>query len=192
LDPREVLCNVMRVLHDRGLVNVLGGNASIRGSGEYIWITPSKEPKHMLRPDDIVLMFFDGSWIGKSRPSIESKMHLSIYRSYDWVRAVVHAHNPITTLVYDLGIDIDLSTYVESKVSIPCVEVVGRYPPGSEELANAVRDAISKCPVVILQGHGVVSVSNDIFKALNAIEALEDISKIFLLRKLISSNSFKI
>lgn len=181
-----MLCSVMKVLHDRGLLNVLGGNASIRGGGDYIWITPAEKPKHILRPDDIVLMYLDGSWVGRSRPSIESKMHLSIYRSYDWVRAVVHAHSPITTLVYDLGVGIDLGVYVESKVSIPCVEVVGRYSPGSEELANAVRDAVGKCPVVVLQGHGVVSVSNDIFKALNAIEALEDICKMFLLRKLAS------
>jgi hypothetical protein len=32
----------MRVLHDRGLLNVLGGNASVRGSGDYIWITPAE------------------------------------------------------------------------------------------------------------------------------------------------------
>lgn len=184
MDPRELLCDVMRTLHDRGLLNVKGGNASIRGGEDFIWITPSKQPKHRLAPDDIILMYLDGSWRGAQPPSIEYKMHLRIYREYPWVNAIVHAHNPMTVLAYDLGINIELGRYVESAVSIPCVEVVGRYPPGSDELANAVKEAVSRCPTVVLLGHGVVAVAKDIYTALNAVEAVEDIAKISIMRAL--------
>jgi len=187
LDTREVLCDVMRVLHDRGLLNVKGGNASIRGNGDYIWITPSKEPKHRLTPDDIVLIFLDGRWVGRTKPSIEYKMHLNLYKNYEWVKAVIHAHSPLTTLLFDLTENIDLSAYVESAVSIPCIEVVGRYPPGSDELANAVNEAVDECPVVVLQGHGVVSAAKDIYTALNAVEALEDVAEMYLMRKSLST-----
>ncbi|MCS7108722.1 MAG: class II aldolase/adducin family protein [Sulfolobales archaeon] len=182
MDPRELLCDVMKTLHDRGLLNVKGGNASIRGKGNYMWITPSKEPKHRLCPDDIILMYFDGRYFGHSPPSIESKMHLYIYKTYSWVNAVVHAHSPLTTLVFDLGLDVNVSDFVESMVSMPCVGVVDRLPPGSDELARSVRDAVGKCPVVALRGHGVVSVSKDIYSALNAVEALEDLSKAILFK----------
>ncbi len=182
VDPRELLCDVMNTLHERGLLNVRGGNASIRGKGNYIWITPSKQPKHKLKPDDIVLMYFDGRYVGTSAPSIESKMHLYIYKTYEWVNAVVHAHSPLTTLVYDLDLDVDVGECVESMVSIPCIEVVGRYPPGSEDLARCVKDAVGRCSVVVLKGHGVVAAGRDIYIALNAIEALEDLSMAVLLK----------
>lgn len=184
MDLREVLCEVMKTLHDRGLLNVKGGNASIRGKGNYIWITPSKQPKHLLRPDDIVLLFFDGSYIGRSTPSIEYRMHLYIYSKHSWVSAVVHAHSPMTTLAYDLGLNIDVGEFVETRVSIPCIEVVEELPPGSEELARKTAEAVSKCPVVVLKGHGVVAASNDVYSALNAIEALEDLCKIVILRSI--------
>ncbi len=182
-----MLCDVMKTLHDRGLLNVKGGNASIRGRGDYIWITPSKQPKHRLTPDDIVLMYFDGRYVGNSPPSIESKMHLHIYKTYGWVNAVVHAHSPLTTLVYELGLNVNVSDFVESMVSIPCIDSVGRCPPGSEELALSVREAVGKCPVVVLKGHGVVAVGRDIYSALNAIEALEDLSRAVLVKNTYSS-----
>ncbi|MEM0453173.1 MAG: class II aldolase/adducin family protein [Sulfolobales archaeon] len=182
MDPRELLCDVMKTLHERGLLNVKGGNASIRGKGNYIWITPSKQPKHRLSPEDIILMYFDSKYVGTSPPSIESKMHLYIYKTYNWVNAVVHAHNPLTTLVFDLGLDVNINDFVESKVSMPCIEVVDRLPPGSEDLARSVRDAVGRCPVVILRGHGVVAVGKDIYSALNAIEALEDLCRAVLIK----------
>ncbi|MEM1881524.1 MAG: class II aldolase/adducin family protein [Sulfolobales archaeon] len=184
MDPRELLCDVMKTLHDRGLLNVKGGNASIRGKGNYIWITPSKQPKHRLVPDDIILMYFDGSYVGRSAPSIESKMHLYIYKKYEWVNAVVHAHSPLTTLVYELCLEVNVKDFVESMVSMPCIEVVDRYPPGSEDLARYAGDAVGKCPVVVLKGHGVLSVGRDIYSALNAIEALEDLSKVVLFKNI--------
>lgn len=184
-DLREVLCDVTRRLYERGLLSVQSGNASIRGRGDYIWITPAKLPKHALRPDDIVLVFLDGRYVGRLQPSIEYRMHLYVYRRFDWANAIVHAHSPITTLVYELGLKVDVRDLVESAVSVPCIEVVNRYPPGSEELAAAVAEAVSRCQVVVLKGHGVVAVGSDIYSALNAVEALESLCRVTLFKDMI-------
>jgi L-fuculose-phosphate aldolase len=186
LKLRENICEVMKIAHERGLVNVLGGNASIRYGDGFI-ITPSQVPKHLLKPSDIIYMKLNGTWYGKLTPSMEWKMHAEIYRKHSWVNAILHTHNPYTLAIYLSGLSLKPSEYVEAYSIGECISVVNFHTPGSQDLAKAVADAVSKCRSVVLLGHGVVSVSDNIFKALDAVEAMEDLSRIefikFLLNK---------
>ena len=187
LSVRELLALVMRLAYSRGLINIKGGNASIRdGSG--FWITPSQIPKNMLRPEDMVYVGLDGKWRDGIKPSMEYRMHLMIYRKFSDVKAIIHTHNPHTLALYESGIMLDPTKYIEAYSIGECIAVVPKLPAGSEELAKGVTDAIRRCKVAVLLGHGTVAVSKgDIFSALDALEALEDISKIELFRVLLNS-----
>ncbi|MCD6340863.1 MAG: class II aldolase/adducin family protein [Desulfurococcales archaeon] len=187
LSARELLALVMRLAYSRGLINIKGGNASIR-EGNGFWITPSQIPKNMLRPEDMVYVGLDGEWKKGIKPSMEYRMHLMIYREFRDVNAIIHTHNPYTLALYESGLSLDPTKYIEAYSIGGCIAVVPKLPAGSEELAKGVADAIRKCKVAVLLGHGAVAISKgDIFSALDALEALEDISKVELFKVLLSS-----
>jgi ribulose-5-phosphate 4-epimerase/fuculose-1-phosphate aldolase len=106
---RRALIAAMRVLHDRGLVNLRGGNASARllleDGSAFIYITPAGKPKAMLEPEDVSVLDIDGH-VYSGKPSSEYRMHLAIYRKRKDVRAVVHAHNPLAVLAAKLKLDL--------------------------------------------------------------------------------------
>jgi len=184
-DVREDLALAMRLAYSRGLINIKGGNASIR-NGEGFWITPSQVPKNMLKPKDMVYVRLNGVWEGRLRPSVEYRMHLMIYRELRDVVAVMHTHNPHTLALYELGLALEPSRYVEAYPLGKCVAVVPKLPAGSEELASYVVKAVKECGVAVLLTHGAVATSNeDIFSALDKLEVLEDLSRVELVKALL-------
>ena len=190
LGPRELLALVMRLAYNRGLINIKGGNASIR-EGDGFWVTPSQLPKNMLKPDDMVYVRLNGEWKGRYNPSIEYIMHLMIYREIKNVKGVLHSHNPHTLALYESGLSINPAKYVEAYSIGDCVAVVPKLPAGSKELAENVVEALRKCRVAVLLGHGAVAVNQkDIFTALDALEALEDISKVELLKAVLNIKNY--
>ena len=176
------LCDVMRVAHDRGLVNVLGGNASFRW-GEGFYITPSQVPKHTLRPEDIVYVPFKsgpGLSLNGRKASMEWRMHGEIYSRRDDVKAILHVHNPRTVAIYSLGLEVSFRNYVEGE-SIDCVSKVKRFPEGSVKLAKAVGEAVGKCNAIVLLNHGIVVAGKTLYQVLDMAEALEDLSSVTLI-----------
>ncbi len=174
----EILSDVMRIAHERRLINVLGGNASFRW-GDGFYITPSQVPKHKLTLEDIVYVPFDmGPQLSLSgkKASMEWRMHQYIYLKNPEINAILHTHNPYTLAVYTAGLSINPKEYVEAYSIGECIATVPQIPPGTERLAKAVAEAMTKCRVVVLLGHGVVVGAKTLYKALDAAEALEDIS----------------
>ena len=173
---KSEICRVMRHLYERGFVTALSGNVSARlpGAKEF-WITPSHVFKGGLRPEDLIKIDLNGNIIeGRGKPSIETPMHIAIYRVRPDVNAVVHAHNPFTVGLTSIGISLEPVT-VEAAEIIESVEIVPYAPPGSEQLAKLVAEKASRgAKAIILQGHGVVALGSDIHEAEAIVEALEE------------------
>jgi L-fuculose-phosphate aldolase len=180
----------MRILHERGLLNVRGGNASalVRlpdGSG-FVYVTPSGAAKPRLREEDIAVMS-PGGHVYWGRPTSEYRLHLRVYERLEGVRAVVHAHNPAAVLAAERGVVLDTGLAgVESRYYIgdcDAVPVAPFKPPGSVELAEAAAEALARCPVAVLEKHGAVAVgfSGDpvaaVYEAVDRLEVLEDLAR---------------
>ena len=177
---------VMRLAYEKGLINVLGGNASVRW-GNGFWITPSQVPKYRLRAEDFIYVDLnEGPKPGSEskEPSIEWRMHREVYAALSDVNAILHTHNPYTIALYSMGLSVKPTEFVEAFPFRGCVSVVPKLPAGSLELANAVTEALVKCRVAVLLGHGVVVAANNIFKALDLAESLENMARIELLRNM--------
>ena len=88
----------MRRLYEQRLTTTSGGNISIKHDGR-ILITPSALDKGRITPEQISEMDMNGNPVGASslKLSIESRMHLEIYRARPDVSAIVHAHPPTAT-----------------------------------------------------------------------------------------------
>ena len=89
---REELCQVCRLLYQRGYTVGHDGNVSLRLGEDQILVTPSGVGKGRLRPEMLVKCALSGEVLeGDRHPSSETPMHLMVYRERSDVRAVVHA-----------------------------------------------------------------------------------------------------
>jgi L-ribulose-5-phosphate 4-epimerase len=153
------------VLFRLGLVDYMG-HPSIRIPGtDRVLI----KPQHSLRikaqdrvsPDDMVVIDLDGNVVeGEHRPPGERFIHTCIYKARPDVRAVVHTHQPMAT-VMGIGSAPILpvlhveSGLVERPVPIwPCAKLVT-----DETLGRDLAATLGDHSVCHLQGHGIVSVA---------------------------------
>ncbi len=188
-NPREQVAEVMRLLYSRRLVSILGGNASIIDRDEgIVYISPTGIPRTRITVDDVAVLTMDGRVV-EGKPSSEWRMHLEIYRRIRDATAIVHAHPPYTLLVSRLAskgltprLSDALNVLSEAGISAGgCVAEAPWAPPGTEELADRVASALagSRCRVAVMERHGVVAYSPDsIYRALDAVEAIEDLARI--------------
>ena len=90
---RKEVARFMRRLYKQGLTSTSGGNISLRISDDIIIITPSATDKGRMRWREVGILNILGENLTPDlRPSIESGMHLAIYKREPGINAIVHAH----------------------------------------------------------------------------------------------------
>jgi len=163
-----------------GLVRGSSGNVSLR-RGDLILITPSGIPYRWLHPKQVIAIELSSGdkFSGYGEPSSEWRMHLSIYRAREDVRAVVHTHSPYATAASfrkHLPVFHD-----EGKMLFGDeVPVSEHAPPGSWALAEAVAEALGKRgKVALIARHGAVAVGRTLTEALLLAEKLEEAATVF-------------
>ena len=165
-----------------GSVMGSGGNVSLRIAGEETCaITPSGIPYHEIIPDDICILDFDQNQIeGAHAPSMESLMHIGIYKRRPDINAIVHTHQEKASLFAVINRPIP-ALFDEVCMNIgEIVDVVPYALSGSEELAENVAAKMENgCNCYILQNHGALSLGSTIEKACLNAELLEKVAAIY-------------
>jgi len=184
-----------------GLTSSVSGNHSIRIQGKrWMWITPSGIPRYNLQEKDLVKVYLETDRTvsrgnsARLKPSIEWRMHASIYNKLSNVNAVVHTHSPYTLAV---AISVNEFQHIieEAKIIVGNPVIIPNKPSGSIELANTVLNAFEgegkkeekeeeEVRAVIIRNHGVVSIGNNIYQARAVIESLEEWAKIYTISKI--------
>ncbi len=155
-----------------------GGNLSIRGPQNEIWITPARVDKGALNREDIVRVDLDGRVEGRHRPSSELPFHQAIYQCSQELHGIVHAH-PIALVAFSIAGSVP-NTRLFHKVFDICGDA-GFAPyalPGSTELGSRIASCFSqgfRC--VILENHGVVVAGESLTQAFQRFETLEFTAK---------------
>ena len=184
---KKEIIGIMKRLYEKGLITSQEGNASYRIPGRTeIWITPSGDFKGNLNENRLVKVNFDGKIIkGKSKPSIEWRTHVTIYKVRGDIHAIVHAHNPLTIALTLSGIRIFPVRAEEERV-LGEIKIIPYAPPGTSRLAELIRKHIEKqTKVLILERHGVLGLGQSLLEACNRVEVLEDTAKVILTHILI-------
>jgi L-fuculose-phosphate aldolase len=169
---RRELVKFCRLLYDRNLTVSAGGNMSLMIGDGKILITPSGRNKGLLEPDELVLMDTDGTVIGDGKPSMESKMHLALYRLNEETRAVVHCHPLWCTSLAVKGTAVKTELTPEGIILLGKVPVIPYFTPGSEELAEAVASN-HNAKAMIMARHGAITQGKTLEEAYNRMEELE-------------------
>ena len=180
--PRTTLVDFARRAAGSGLLVGPEGNLSLKVKDQ-IFITPSGVSKEELRPEDIAVLDREGNLLEGKNPSSESKMHLAIYQARKGLSAIIHAHPPYTLALDLAGEDFSQFYLPEARIYLKKVTKVPLLPPGSEELAARVSEAAKEAQVIILSGHGAVTLGKNLTEAFNLMLILEKVSQVTWLAK---------
>lgn len=179
---KQVLDCIMSLVA-KGFVQGTGGNVSLLlEDGSAVAITPTQREYATMTPDDICIVDFDLNPLEESgtAPSMETAMHLAIYRSRPDVGAVVHTHQ-IFASVFSLISEPIPALFDEVSGAIgPKVEIVPYALSGSKELAdNVVSKLGNRTNCYILQNHGALSLGRDLNHAARNAELLEKAAQVY-------------
>lgn len=156
------------------------GNLSIMLGKDEILITPSRLCKGYLEPHHIIKVDHQGNRLeGDLPPTSEIQMHLAAYQERDDICAVAHCHPPRLVAFTVAGQTLPTPILPEIEVLFGGEIPLAPYAtPGGKDLADSMRDAIKRSTLVLLDHHGVISVSGDLFMAAIKIEHAEAAAKI--------------
>ena len=177
---RKQLVKICALLYERELTVSAGGNMSVRLNEDEILITPSGKNKGFLTEDDPLVVNMEGEVVcGRGTPSIETGMHLAIYKANPETNAIIHCH-PLNCVALTLKRRIKTDLTPEGVLLLGEVPTVGYYTPGSEALANAVA-SMSKSKAILMERHGAITQGKDLVDAYNRMEELEFQAKLQML-----------
>jgi L-fuculose-phosphate aldolase len=183
-EERKEIARFMRRLYRQGLTTTSGGNISLQVSDKHIVITPSATDKGRMKWNEVGIVSKDGrSLTPELKPSIETGMHLEIYRRKG-AGAIVHAHPVFATTFTALKEKIDTTLTAEACAILGEPLFVPYELMGSEELAMKVADYIEKSEILLLENHGVIAFAGDLLHAFDRIEVLETAAKMTVIARL--------
>lgn len=177
---RQEICEICHLLYDRGYVVSNDGNVSARTERGTVLITPSGVGKGRMTPDMLVETDLDGNIIsGDRHPSSESKMHLMIYRERSDVRAVVHAHPPLSTAFAICRKPLKERYLAELVVGLGEVPVTEFAMLSTDEVPNSVKPFVRDHSAVLLANHGALTWGSSLISAFDRMETVEQTAKVY-------------
>jgi L-fuculose-phosphate aldolase len=187
---RAQICQVGKILAEKGLIVASDGNISVRLNKSNLLITPTGLDKGKLKQTGILRIGINSELINlKTRPlpSSEVKMHRAIYQNRADIKAVIHAHPVYATALASAQTCVKtnalnwMENLAEIKPTIGKISLLGELAPGSDELAYAVGEAMKESNVVLLPRHGIVAAGKDLDQARYAVERIELAAKLWFL-----------
>ena len=176
MHPAEQIVKIMNRIYRYGMTTTSGGNLSIMDDSGDIWITPSGIDKGSLTESDIMQIKPDGKVIGMHKPSIELPFHSAIMHNRPNVRAVLHAHPPalVAFSIVRENPKTDITTELYRLYQQGGIKMAKYEIPGSELLGDRILEAFEDdVNTVMLENHGVIIASENIFEAFKIFETLE-------------------
>lgn len=176
---KEEVCAQNLELPANGLVVGSGGNVSGRDAETgLVVIKPSGVKFSKLAPDTMVVVDLDGNVIeGQAKPSVDTGIHLYIYRHREDVFGVAHTHSPYATSFAARGERIPaVLTPITHMIGrdVPC----SRYAtPGEVDTGEAIIEAAEGGMAVLVKAHGVFTMGKSATEAANVAMYLEEAAK---------------
>ncbi|MGJ4941959.1 class II aldolase/adducin family protein [Bradyrhizobium sp. HKCCYLS1011] len=175
---RQSIIDACREMAAQGINQGTSGNISVR-TDDGILLTPSGLAYDRMKPEDIVVMKWDGSWTASASnvPSTEWRFHLDILKSKQEVGAVVHAHPIFCTIIAIMNRSIPAIHYMIAAAGgndIPCAPYA-QY--GTAELSQAALDALRYRRACLLAHHGLIAIGPNLRKAMWLAVEVEVLAK---------------
>lgn len=179
---RKEVASFMRRLYRQGLTTTSGGNISLRISEEIIAITPSATDKGRMKWREVGIMdIFGNNLTPDLKPSMESDMHISIFKKKSEVSAIIHAHPVFASAFTAMKCKIDTNLTAEARAILGEPLLVPYALMGTAELASKAAESITASDILLLENHGVLTTGDSLLQAFDKIEVLENAAKMTLI-----------
>jgi L-fuculose-phosphate aldolase len=183
---REVICEIGRLVFQKGWVAANDGNISIKLSSDRLLATPTGICKGMMKPDDLIICDLAGNKVeGKRDRTTEILMHTTIYELRPDVKAVVHAHPPVATGFAVAGRPLNQALLPEVVIGLGCVPLAEYGLPGTPELTEPLKRYIPTYDALLMANHGAVCYGDEVYKAYFKMETVEHFARIALVAELL-------
>jgi L-fuculose-phosphate aldolase len=179
----EEIINVGKVLYQKDFIYATNGNLSVRKRNT-VYITTTGLCKGEMKHRDILEVTLDGK-VRRGEPSIELQMHLGIYKNRKEINAVILAHPFFTNLIGIQPGALNLSSLPDMEEHLKKIEFIPNIAPGSQELANAVVEAMKKSNIVVIHRYGTVTAGSDLLDARYKLERLEYLARFLVFKQII-------
>jgi L-fuculose-phosphate aldolase len=133
-----------------------------------------------LRPEDLVLMRFDGGHEGPRLPSSEWRFHRDILASRPEVNAVLHTHSLHSTALSCLRRGIPSFHYMVAMAGGSDIRCAPYATFGTEELSRHAIAALEGRKACLLANHGLIAVGTDLAGAFKLAIEVETLAAMYL------------
>lgn len=103
---KEAVCGANRLLPAYGLVCLTWGNVSaVDRKRDIVVIKPSGQPYEGMTPKDMVSVHLQTGQVveGTRRPSVDTEIHLELYRTFPQISSIAHTHSKWATIWAQAG-----------------------------------------------------------------------------------------
>ncbi len=184
-EEKKLVLETSRKMLNKGLTVGTSGNVSLRlpsgDSRQLLAITPNRRPYDSLTIEDIPVIDFETEPVeGDLAPSVETMLHIGIYKVRKNISAVVHTHSVFASAFTVAGMEIP--AILDEQVTLVGGEVkLAEYAlPGSEELVENALSALGDRNAALLANHGVVGIGRTMADAFAVCELVEKTAKVYL------------
>jgi L-fuculose-phosphate aldolase len=182
---RKEVARFMRRLYRQGLTTTSGGNISLKLSEDIILITPSATDKGRMKWKEVGIMSILGENLTPDlKPSVETSLHIGIYKKNSEVSAIVHAHPVFASSFTAMKGTINTSLTAEARAICGEPKFVPYALMGSSELAEVTAANATDADVLLLENHGILTTGKTLLSAFDKLEVLENAAKMTLIVEL--------
>jgi len=178
-------------LKENDLVKLTWGNASVlTEDGKHIVIKPSGIEFDKLTFSQLcIIELYTGRLISGMKPSVDTAIHLEIYKAFPEIKSIIHNHSKYATSWAQAHRPIPIlgTTHADYFLSdIPVARKLKKYELGEYEknLGQSVVDFYQKhkinplnIPAILLPSHGVMVFSDSSKRTLECAIVLEEIAE---------------
>ncbi len=201
---RKSICEIGKLLFDKGLIDSSGGNISVR-DGDKVYVNPRQAGEHHQWSIDedaiIVTDMCKVPIIGDvNKITREAVCHYYIYNNFPEVRAIVHAHPPLMMAFGSAHMDIPAVSEGTRCVigTLPITNIEESVPGSVQQAERIVENFIARrkidpeCGLICnIPFHGIFSAGPDLNYAYLYAEVSETNCKILINRQMMFGNDPK-
>lgn len=182
-DKREIIDAALEI-KQYGLIQLAGGNVSVRKENGDIVLTPSGTNYDTMKIEDVLVLNKEGEVIeGVLKPSVDTVALKYIYDHCPDVNAIIHTHQPYATAIGLIGDEFPACSTTLCNVALGAVSVAPYSSPASLDMGIQSVNYLNGKRAVILRHHGVITVGSKLKEALYAAIYMEDAAKCYLTAK---------